>query len=181
MSKRAGTFVAFDDLVDAVGNDAARYSLVRSSMDSDMTLDIDQITRQDPDNPVFYVQYAHARISSLLRNAAELGIDRGTSYDPALLTHEREGDLLRALGEFPRRVHSACELDAPHRIARYVEELAGVYHRFYDACRVLPGLDAEPTDDDKALTVARLWLCEATRTVIANGLSLLGVTAPERM
>ncbi len=181
MSKRAGTFVAFDDLVGAVGNDAARYSLVRSSMDSDMTLDIDQITRQDPDNPVFYVQYAHARISSLLRNAAELGIERGTTYDPALLNHEREGDLLRALGEFPRRVHSATELDAPHRIARYLEELAGVYHRFYDACRVLPGADAEPSEADQALTVARLWVCEATRTVLANGLRLLGVSAPERM
>jgi len=177
MSKRAGTFVAFDDLVEAVGNDAARYSLVRSSMDSDLTLDIDLVTRHDPENPVFYVQYAHARISSLLRNAADLGVERGDSYDASLLTHEREGDLLRALGEFPRIVLSATELDAPHRVARYLEELAGVYHRFYDACRVLPG-DNGPEPD---LTRARLWLCEATRTVLANGLALLGVTAPERM
>ena len=177
MSKRAGTFVAFDDLVEAVGNDAARYSLVRSSMDSDMTLDIDLVTRHDPENPVFYVQYAHARIASLLRNAADLGVDRGDTYDASLLTHEREGDLLRALGELPRIVRSATELDAPHRVARYLEELAGVYHRFYDACRVLPG----ESGPEPEVTRARLWLCEATRTVLANGLALLGVSAPERM
>ena len=180
MSKRAGTFVAFDELVGAVGNDAARYSLVRSSMDSDLTLDIDQITRQDADNPVFYVQYAHARIASLLRHAGELGVDRGDAvdFDPSLLAHEREVALLGSLGEYPRVVITATELDAPHRVARYLEELAGVYHRFYDACRVLPGADAEP---DLALTRARLWLCEATRTVLANGLRLLGVSAPQRM
>ncbi len=177
MSKRAGNFVAFDDLVEAVGNDAARYSLVRSSMDSDMTLDIDLVTRHDPENPVFYVQYAHARIASVLRNAAELGIAREETYDASLLTHEREGDLLRALGELPRIVRSATELDAPHRVARYLEELAGVYHRFYDACRVLPGENGP----DPALTQARLALCEATRIVLANGLALLGVTAPDRM
>jgi arginyl-tRNA synthetase len=177
MSKRAGTFVAFDDLVEAVGNDAARYSLVRSSMDSDLTLDVDLVTRHDPENPVFYVQYAHARISSLLRNAADLGVARGETYDASLLTHEREGDLLRALGEFPRIVRSSAELDAPHRVARYLEELAGVYHRFYDACRVLPGENGPEPD----VTRARLWLCEATRTVLANGLALLGVSAPERM
>jgi arginyl-tRNA synthetase len=177
MSKRAGSFVAFDDLVAAVGNDAARYNLVRSSMDSDLTLDIDLVTRHDPENPVFYVQYAHARIASLLRNAADLGVVRGETYDAALLTHEREGDLLRALGEYPRIVLSATDLDAPHRVARYLEELAGVYHRFYDACRVLPGDSGPPPE----VTTARLWLCEATRTVLANGLGLLGVTAPERM
>ncbi len=183
MSKRAGTFVAFDDLVEAVGNDAARYSLVRSSMDSSMELDIDLITRHDPENPVFYVQYAHARIASLLRIAAETGVARGAAddFDPALLGHEREGDLLRALGEFPRIVTSATELDAPHRVARYLEELAGVYHRFYDACRILPGADSDPTEEDRALTRARLWLSEATGTVLANGLELLGVSAPERM
>jgi arginyl-tRNA synthetase len=177
MSKRAGTYVDFDEVVQAVGVDAARYSLVRSSMDSDLTLDVDLVTRHDPENPVFYVQYAHARIASLLRNAAEMGVARGETYDAALLSHEREGDLLRALGEFPRIVRSACELDAPHRVARYLEELAGVYHRFYDACRVLPG----ESGPDAATTQARLWLCEATRTVLANGLSLLGVSAPDRM
>ena len=177
MSKRAGTFVAFDDVVDAVGVDAARYSLVRSSMDSDLMLDVDLVTRHDPENPVFYVQYAHARIASLLRNAADLGVTRGDEYDASLLTHEREGDLLRALGELPRVVRQATELDAPHRVARYLEELAGVYHRFYDACRVLPGENGPEPE----LTRARLWLCEATRTVLANGLGLLGVSAPERM
>jgi arginyl-tRNA synthetase len=177
MSKRAGTYVDFDTVVQAVGVDAARYSLVRSSMDSDLTLDVDLVTRHDPENPVFYVQYAHARIASLLRNAADLGIDRGETYDPALLSHEREGDLLRALGELPRIVRSATELDAPHRVARYLEELAGVYHRFYDACRVLPG----ESGPEPEVTRARLWLCAATRTVLANGLGLLGVSAPERM
>jgi arginyl-tRNA synthetase len=123
------------------------------------------------------VQYAHARISSLLRNAADMGISRGDDYDPELLADDREGDLLGALGEFPRIVAGAAELREPHRVARYLEELAGTYHRFYDACRVLPLGDEAPTP----LTGARLWLVEATRIVLANGLRLLGVTAPERM
>jgi arginyl-tRNA synthetase len=179
MSKRAGNIVTLDDLVDLVGVDAARYSLARASTDSQLTLDIDVITRQTNDNPVFYVQYAHARIASLLRNAAALGIERGTddAFRPELLSHEREGDLLGALGEFPRVVASAAELREPHRVARYLEELAGTYHRFYDACRVLPQGDEEATD----LTRARLWLVEATRVVVANGLGLLGVSAPDRM
>ena len=124
------------------------------------------------------MQYAHARVASLLRNAAELGIDRGaTSFDPTLLVEAQEGELLGALGEFPRVVASAAELREPHRVARYLEELAGTYHRFYDACRVLPMGDEPATD----LTIARLWLVEATRIVLANGLGLLGVSAPERM
>jgi arginyl-tRNA synthetase len=176
MSKRAGTVVTLEDLVDAVGVDAARYALARSSTDSMLDIDLDLLTRRTNDNPVFYVQYAHARIASVLRNAAELGVDRG-ELDPSLLTHERESDLLGALGEFPRIVASAAELREPHRVARYLEELAGVYHRFYDACRVLPQGDDEVTD----LNRARLWLCEATRVVLANGLHLLGVSAPERM
>jgi len=135
------------------------------------------VTRQTNDNPVFYVQYAHARIASLLRNAAEMGVSRGGSYDPALLSHEREGDLLGALGEFPRIVATAAELREPHRVARYLEQLAGTYHRFYDVCRVLPMGDEPVTP----LTAARLWLVEATRVVLANGLDLLGVSAPERM
>jgi arginyl-tRNA synthetase len=142
-----------------------------------MTLDIALVTKHTNDNPVFYVQYAHARISSLLRNAAELTITRGDDYDPSLLAHDREGDLLGALGEFPRIVAGAAELREPHRVARYLEQLAGTYHRFYDACRVLPMGDEPATD----LTRARLWLVEATRVVLANGLALLGVTAPERM
>ena len=177
LSKRAGTLVTLDELVDAVGVDAARYSLTRSSTDSPLTLDIEVITRQASDNPVFYVQYAHARIASLLRNAAELGILRGDDYDPGLLSHERENDLLKALGDFPAVVATAAELREAHRVARYLEELASTYHRFYDACRVLPRADEEPTE----LTVARLWLVEASRIVLANGLALLGVSAPDRM
>jgi arginyl-tRNA synthetase len=177
MSKRHGTVLSVADLVDAIGVDAARYALARYSSDSPIDLDLDLWARATNDNPVFYVQYAHARIASLLRNASELGIDRGADFDPALLADEREGDLLGALGEFPRVVASAAELREPHRVARYLEQLAGTYHRFYDACRVLPMGDEPATD----LTRARLWLVEATRLVLANGLALLGVTAPERM
>src|SRR5919107_1088903 len=179
MSKRAGTVVLLEDLVEAVGKDAARYALARASVDQQIDLDLDLWSRQTNDNPVFYVQYAHARISSVLRNAADLGIALGEpgEVDPALLTHERENDLLRALGEFPRVVTSAAELRAPHRVARYLEELAGTYHRFYDSCRVLPRGDEEATP----LTTARLWLCAATAVVLRNGLGVLGVSAPERM
>ena len=178
LSKRAGTIVTLEDLVEEVGVDAARYTLIRYPVDSPLTLDLETITRQTNDNPVFYVQYAHARISSVLRNAAELGIDwRAAPFDPALLDHEREDDLLGKLAEFPRIVAGAAELREPHRVARYLEELATVYHRFYDVCWVLPRGDEELSD----LHVARLWLCAAARQVLANGLELLGVSAPERM
>jgi arginyl-tRNA synthetase len=179
MSKRAGTIIWMTDLIDLIGVDAARYALCRYSTDSAIDIDLDLWASQTSDNPVFYVQYAHARISSLLRNAAELGIDRGTieSFDPTLLAEEKEGELLGALGEFPRVVSSAAELREPHRVARYLEALAGTYHRFYDACRVLPMGDEPATE----LTHARLWLVEATRIVLSNGLGLLGVSAPERM
>lgn len=178
LSKRAGNIITLDELVEAVGVDAARYSLARSSTDSTLTLDIEEITRRSSENPVFYVQYAHARIASLLRNAAELGIGRGADFDASLLSHERENDLLKTLGDFPAVVATAAELREPHRIARYLEEqVANNYHRFYDACRVLPMGDEDPTE----LTRARLWLVEATRVVLANGLELLGVSAPERM
>ncbi|HZN19690.1 MAG TPA: arginine--tRNA ligase [Micromonosporaceae bacterium] len=177
MSKRAGTVVTLEDLVDALGVDAARYALARYSVDSPIDLDVELWTRRSNDNPVYYVQYAHARIASLLRNAAELGVDRGGDLDPALLSHERENDLLKALGEFPAVVAAAAELREPHRVARYLEELASTYHRFYDSCRVLPQGDEAATD----LTRARLWLVEAARVVLANGLGLLGVCAPERM
>jgi len=176
MSKRAGTSVTLQELVDAIGADAGRYALARYSTDSTIDLDLDLWARRTSDNPVFYVQYAHARVASLLRNAAELGLDRG-ELQPELLGHDREGDLLGALGELPRVVATAAELREPHRVARYLEELAGTYHRFYDVCRVLPRGDEEPTD----LHRARLWLVEATRVVLANGLGLLGVTAPDRM
>ena len=178
LSKRAGNIVTLEDLVEEVGVDAARYTLTRYPADSPLTLDLETITRQTNDNPVFYVQYAHARISSVLRNAAELGIDwRGMEFQPGQLSHEREDDLLGTLAEFPRVVASAAELREPHRVARYLEELATVYHRFYDVCWVLPRGDEELSD----LHVARLWLCAAARQVLANGLELLGVSAPERM
>jgi arginyl-tRNA synthetase len=179
MSKRAGNFVLLTDLVDAIGRDAARYALARASVDQQIDIDADLWSRQTNDNPVFYVQYAHARISSVLRNAADLGLALGPAdaVDAGQLSHDRENDLLRAIGEFPRVLSTAAELRAPHRVARYLEELAGTYHRFYDVCRVLPRGDEEVT----ALTVARLWLCAATATVLRNGLGVLGVSAPERM
>jgi arginyl-tRNA synthetase len=177
MSKRAGTVVTINDIVDAIGADAARYALARYSLDSTIDLDLDLWTRRSNDNPVYYVQYAHARISSLLRNAARAGITRGDRYDPALLTHDRENDLLKALAEFPAVVAAAAELRQPHRVPRYLEDLAGAYHRFYDACRVLPRDDG-PLDETGR---ARLWLAEAARIVLANGLGLLGVTAPDRL
>jgi arginyl-tRNA synthetase len=179
MSKRAGTVVVLEDLVDAIGADAARYALARASVDQPIDLDLDLWSRKSNDNPVFYVQYAHARISSVLRNAADLGLTLGEASDveAAQLAHPRESDLLRAIGEFPRVLAGAAELRAPHRVARYLEELAGTYHRFYDSCRVLPRGDEEAT----SLTTARLWLCAATETVLRNGLAVLGVHAPERM
>lgn len=178
LSKRAGNIVTLEDLVDEVGVDAARYSLIRYPVDSPLTLDLDVITQRSNDNPVYYVQYAHARIASVLRNAAELGIDwRQDNFDPALLVHERERDLLGVIREFPRIVAGAAELREPHRVARYLEELATGYHKFYDACRVLPRGDEETT----ATHVARLWLCAAVRQTLANGLDLLGVSAPDRM
>jgi arginyl-tRNA synthetase len=176
MSKRAGTVVLMADLVEAIGVDAARYALARYSTDSPIDLDLDLWARQTDENPVFYVQYAHARLSSILRNARDLGLELG-ELAPELLDHEREGDLLGVLGEFPRVVATAAELREVHRVARYLEELAGTFHRFYDVCRVLPRGDEEPTD----LHRARLWLVEATRVVLGNGLGLLGVSAPERM
>ncbi|GAA3747854.1 arginine--tRNA ligase [Plantactinospora mayteni] len=178
LSKRAGNIITLDEIVDAVGVDAARYSLARSSTDSPLTLDIDEITKNSNDNPVHYVRYAHARIASLLRRAVDLGISRGDAFDPGLLSHEKENDLLKSLGEFPGVVATAAELREPHRIARYLEELAGSYHRFNDACQVLP-LGRQPVSEQ--LTQARLWLVEATRIVLANGLALLGVSAPEQM
>jgi len=178
MSKRAGTVVTIDDLVGAIGVDASRYALARYSSDSNIDLDLDLWAKQSNDNPVFYVQYAHARVSGILRNAAELGVELSAAeFDPALLSHEKEGELLRALADFPRVIASAAELREPHRVARYLEDTAGVYHRFYDNCRVLPMGDEETTD----LHRARLMLVAATRTVLANGLDLLGVSAPERM
>ena len=176
MSKRAGTVITLDDLVEAIGVDAARYSLVRSSVDQSIDIDLELWASTTNENPVYYVQYAHARLSSIARNAADLGLT-AEGADFALLTHEREGDLIRTLGEYPRVLAKAAELREPHRVARYLEELAGTYHRFYDACRILPQGDEEAGP----LHTARLALCAAARQVLANGLGLLGVSAPERM
>ncbi|MDQ1569387.1 MAG: arginyl-tRNA synthetase [Actinomycetota bacterium] len=176
MSKRAGTVVVLEDLVDAVGVDAGRYALVRSSIDSQIDIDLDLWGRKTNDNPVFYVQYAHARTNAVARNAAASGVDRSV-FDASLLTHETESALLGALAEFPRVVRQAAELREPHRIARYSEELAGAYHRWYDNCRVTP-LGDEPVGD---VHRTRLWLNDATGVVLRNALGLLGVNAPERM
>jgi arginyl-tRNA synthetase len=176
LSKRAGTIVTLDDFVDLVGVDAGRYSLARWSADTPLTLDIAEITRRSSDNPVYYVQYAHARTSNAARNAAEFGIGLDV-FRPELLTSPFEATLLTALGEFPRVVATAADLRAPHRVARYLEDLAGAYHRWYDECRIIPKGDDEITDVNRT----RAWVNEATRVVLANGLDLLGVTAPERM
>lgn len=176
MSKRAGTVITLDDLVEAIGVDAARYSLIRSSVDTPIDIDLALWSSASAENPVYYVQYAHARLSALARNAAELGITPDTARVD-LLTHDKEGTLIRNLGEFPRILKTAASLREPHRVSRYLEDLAGDYHRFYDACRVLPQGDEEPGE----LHAARLALCAATRQVIANGLGILGVSAPERM
>ena len=178
LSKRAGTIITLEELVEKVGVDAARYTLIRYPVDTPMVMDIDILRRNTNENPVYYVQYAHARISAVLRNVTELGI-RATlaDFDPSQLNHDRENELLGALAEFPRIVASAAELREPHRVARYLEELAGVYHGFYADCRVLPLGDEAPA----AIHTARANLCAATMQVIANGLNLLGVSAPERM
>lgn len=177
MSKRAGTVVTIDDLVDAVGVDAARYALSRSSADTTIDLDLDLLARATNENPVFYVQYAHARTANVARNAAELGVRRQDGFDPALLDHPTESTLLAQIGELPRVVVQAAELREPHRLARYLEELAGAYHKWYDQRRVTPFGDEEVSDVHRT----RLWLNDATRQVLANGLDLLGVSAPERM
>jgi arginyl-tRNA synthetase len=176
MSKRAGTVITLDDLVEAIGVDAARYSLIRSSVDTPIDIDLALWSSASNENPVYYVQYAHARLSALARNAADLGVTPATDH-LELLTHEKEGTLIRNVGEFPRVLKTAAALREPHRVSRYLEDLAGDYHRFYDSCRVLPQGDEAPND----LHAARLALCQATRQVIANGLAILGVSAPERM
>jgi arginyl-tRNA synthetase len=178
LSKRAGTIITLEELVEKVGVDAARYTLIRYPVDTPMVMDVDVLRSRTNENPVYYVQYAHARICAVLRNATDLGIKYGADLiHPELLVHERERELIGALGEFPRVVAGAAELREPHRVARYVEELAGVYHRFYADCRVLPLGDETPSE----LHSARATLCSATAQVISNGLELLGVSAPEKM
>ncbi|MGX7824666.1 DALR anticodon-binding domain-containing protein [Actinokineospora sp. 24-640] len=184
-SKGAGSVVTLEDLVDAVGVDAARYALIRSPMDSSMNspidstvdIDLDLWAKHDSENPAYHVRYAHARACSILRSGADLGVGGTDTVDFGLLAHEREGELIRTLGEFPRVAATAAELREPRRVARHLEELAGVFHRFTDACRVLPQGDEDPGPRH----AARLALCAAARQVLATGLDLLGVTAPERM
>ena len=178
LSKRAGTIITLEELVEKVGVDAARYTLIRYPVDTPMVMDIDILKRNTNENPVYYVQYAHARIAAVLRNADELKIPVVlAAFDSSQLIHDRENELLGALAEFPRVVQSAAELRQPHRVARYLEELAGTYHGFYADCRVLPMGEENPSP----LHTARLLLCASTKQVIKNGLDLLGVSAPERM
>jgi arginyl-tRNA synthetase len=178
LSKRAGTIITLEELVEKVGVDAARYTLIRYPVDTPMVMDVDVLRRNTNENPVYYVQYAHARIAAVLRSAQELKIGAGLdTFDPEQLLHNRENELLGALAEYPRVVASAAEFREPHRVARYLEELAGVYHGFYADCRVLPLGDEAAS----AVHSARAALCAATMQVLANGLDLLGVSAPERM
>ena len=178
LSKRAGTIITLEELVEKVGVDAARYTLIRYPVETPMIMDVDLLKKRTNENPVYYVQYAHARIAALLRNADELGIKYGLEvFDAELLEHQRERELLGGLAQYPEVVTSAAELRSPHRIARYVEELATLYHGFYSDCRVLPMGDEKVS----AIHQARATLCAATMQVISNGLSLLGVSSPERM
>lgn len=176
MSKRAGTVVTMEDLVEVVGVDAARYALARSSINSQLDIDLEQLQKKTNDNPVFYVQYAHARTAQVANNAASLSVDM-SDFDPALLSHATESELLAKLSELPRVVTQAAEFREPHRVARYIEEVAGSYHRWYDACRVTPISGGEV----EAVHRTRLWLNNAAGIVLRNGLQMLGVSAPERM
>ena len=176
MSKRAGTVVTMEDLVEVVGVDAARYALARSSINSQLDIDLEQLQKKTNDNPVFYVQYAHARTAQVANNAASLGVDM-SDFDPALLSHATESELLAKLSELPRVVAQAAEFREPHRVARYIEEVAGSYHRWYDACRVTPISGGQV----EAAHRTRLWLNNAAGIVLRNGLQMLGVSAPERM
>ena len=177
MSKRAGNVVTMEDLVDVVGVDAARYALTRSSADSTLDIDMDLLASSSNANPVFYVQYAHARTCGVARNAADYGINRDDAFDATLLTHESEAALLGLLSEFPRVVAQAVDLREQHRVARYLEEVAAAFNQWYDRTRVTPQGDEQVSD----LHRTRLWLNDATGQVLRNGLGLLGVSAPERM
>jgi len=171
------TVAAVGELVRAVGVDAARYAVLRSSGASSgvTVLDLAALTVHTSDNPVHHVQYAHARLCSLARNAVELRMTPGRRYE--LLDRPREGELIRTLGEYPDVVRTAADLREPHRVARFLETMATVYHRFDESCRVLPMGDEPITEPHRA----RLALASAARQVLANGLDLLGVSAPERM
>ena len=176
-AERPIDLVTIDDLVDAVGVDAARYALARSSTDTAIDLDLDLLAKATNENPVYYVQYAHARTVNVARNAAEAGVRREDGFDASVLDHETEAVLLGHLAELPRVVAQAAQMREPHRVARYLEELAGAYHKWYDVRRVAPFGDEDVSDVHRT----RLWLNDATRQVLANGLAMLGVTAPERI
>ena len=178
MGKRLGNAIYMDELLEWIGSDAVRYSLARYPADSPLSLDGEELRKQTNDNPVFYVQYAHARTASVARLAGDDGVRREEGFDAGLLADPTEAALLAVLGDFPRVVAQAAHLMEPHRVARYLEELAGRFHKWYDTCRVRPmSVDEEVTD----LHRSRLWLNDATRQVLANGLDLLGVSAPDRM
>jgi arginyl-tRNA synthetase len=178
LSKRSGQIVTLEELVEEVGVDAARYTLARYPVETPLVVDLEEIARKANDNPVFYVQYAHARISSVLRNAEDIGAKwRESAFIPELLDMKQENELLGVIEKFPAVIATAAELREPHRVARFLEELASAYHRFYDACRVLPRSDEELG----SVHIARLWVCAATQQTLANGLELLGVTAREKM
>ena len=178
MGKRRGNALYMDELIEWLGSDALRYSLARYPADSPLDLDGEQLRRQTNDNPVFYVQYAHARTRNVARLADVDGVRRADGFDAALLTDETEAALLAALGDYPRVLVQAARLLEPHRVARYLEELAARYHKWYDTCRVRPSSADEAVTD---LHRTRLWLNDATAQVLANGLGVLGVSAPERM
>ena len=175
MSRRAGDYVTLDELIDEVGVDAARYTLLTRSNDSAIDFDLEAVTRQTMDNPVYYVQYAHARIASLLRVAAEQGIATPAADEATVerLASEPELDLIRTLAEYPEVIDAAAQARAPHRLSRFAEETAAAFHHFYTECRVLT--------DDPHLSAARLLLSKATKDVIASALGVLGVGAPESM
>jgi arginyl-tRNA synthetase len=175
MSKRAGTFVSLDELISEVGSDAARFHLLLFSNDRPMNFDIAEVARRSLDNPVYYVQYGHARIASILRKATAEGIELQPIEDAdlSLLASEPELDLLRALADAPGLIATAAEQRAPHRLTHTAQDLASTFHRFYTECRVV--------SEDAALTQARLWLSSATKQVLANLLGLVGVSAPESM
>ena len=195
MSKRAGNVVTIDDLVDAIGVDASRYSLARTDYNTSVDIDLNLLASHSNDNPVYYVQYAHARSCNVDRNAAEAQIDP-TVADLALLDTETDGEVLAALAQWPATLAQAGDLRAPHRIAHYLEELAAAYHKWYNIERVVPMPltdleERKPEAEREALRIAknpeparaaaRLKLNDAVRTVIAAGLDLLGVSAPEKM
>ena len=175
MSKRTGEMVTFDELIDEVGPDAARYTFLRTSLDVNLDFDIAEVVKQDRENPVYYIQYSHARIAGIMRTATEKGIAPGTVGDAPLelLTHDLEEELIRRISAYPETVAYAAEERAPHKIAHYAESLAEAFHRFYTECKVV--------SDDEALTRARYWLCVAARQTLVNALGLLGVRAPDRM